>query len=519
MEQGRLYFLAFWRWPFAEVLLMFAAVLHLGLAFRSLRRRRSLKMPYWEAMQMVLGFLIPPLLALHIIATLGGNNIYSIQDTYFYVLSALWVSNFFSLGLMQVATILIAWIHGCIGLHYWLRLKPGYARWQNATLIAAILLPLLALIGFMKAGQEVETISFNPALLSQIAKAQNFPTAAIAENFYLWAQNFVYFYLLALLLVFAHRILRNVRLKKHLIALTYTSGDRISVPQDTTLLEASRMGNIPHASVCGGRGRCSTCRVRILEHPENLSPIGESEAHLLLRLKAPMDTRLACQARLIGPATIQLLLPPNVGASAAIDRASGQSGSEQELAVLFADLRNFTQFAEHRLPYDVVFLLNRYFRAMGEVIEAGGGHIDKFIGDGIMALFGIEKDGNNPARQAAFTAEAMLARMTQLNHELAHDLKEPLQIGIGVHFGSVILGEMGYGKTNSVTAIGDSVNVAARLENATKELGTPIVFSEALIQTAGLVSKSWPRHEIQLRGRQSVISAYAVASLGEENSA
>jgi adenylate cyclase len=180
-------------------------------------------------------------------------------------------------------------------------------------------------------------------------------------------------------------------------------------------------------------------------------------------------------------------------------------GSEQELAILFADLRGFTKFSEHKLPYDVVFVMNQYFKAMGEAVEASGGHLDKFIGDGVMALFGIDATPERGCRQALDAAVAMSQALDELNQVLAQDLAEPLRIGLGIHTGPVIVGVMGYGKARTLTAIGDAVNTASRLESMNKEFHSELIFSEEVSARAGVDVSPFDQHEIEVRGRTTLL--------------
>ncbi len=161
-------------------------------------------------------------------------------------------------------------------------------------------------------------------------------------------------------------------------------------------------------------------------------------------------------------------------------------GSEREIAILFADIRGFTALAEGRLPYDVVFVLNRYFSAMGRAIESAGGRVDKFIGDGVMALFGIESGAQAGCREALAAARLMSERLAELNSSLRAELDRPLRIGIGIHCGPVIVGEMGYGNAAAITAIGDAVNTASRLEALTKDYDCELVVSDETVARAGL---------------------------------
>jgi adenylate cyclase len=225
----------------------------------------------------------------------------------------------------------------------------------------------------------------------------------------------------------------------------------------------------------------------------------------LARVGAGPGKRLACQVRPSRPIAVIPLLPPAATPANAQSQPGYLHGAEEEIAILFCDLRSFTQFAERRLPYDTVFLLNRFFRAMGESVEEAGGRVDKFIGDGVMALFGVEGEAGLGCRQAIDAARRMGLRLDELNTDHAHDLARPLRIGIGIHVGPVIVGEMGHAKAVSVTAIGDAVNTASRLEALTKELDVQMVVSEATIEAAGLDLSGFEGREVEIRGRAQIM--------------
>jgi adenylate cyclase len=278
------------------------------------------------------------------------------------------------------------------------------------------------------------------------------------------------------------------------------------------VLEASRSAGIPHASLCGGRGRCSTCRSRIGAGLELLPKPSADEARVLRRIDAPSNVRLACQLRPTADLEVFPLLPPTDGPPPNLFRPGRALGTEQEIAILFADLRSFTRFAENRLPYDVVFVLNQYFAAMGGAIERSGGHLDKFIGDGVMALFGLTNGPADGCRQALDGALAMARALDRLNGTLRSELKEPLRIGIGIHTGNVIVGEMGHGRVRSLTAVGDAVNTASRLETLNKEYGSQVVVSEEVATRAGVDLSGFPSFEIEVRGRTQPMAIRVVAS-------
>jgi adenylate cyclase len=266
--------------------------------------------------------------------------------------------------------------------------------------------------------------------------------------------------------------------------------------------------------VCGGRGRCSTCRIRVTQGVEQLPPPAAGEARVLARIGATPGIRLACQVRPTHDLAVVPLLPASAGPAEGQVRINPGQGTEREVAVLFADLRAFTRMAEGRLPYDVVFVLNQYFKTMGVAIEQQGGRIDKFIGDGIMALFGLEHGPEEACLQALRAARAMAGALAELNRRLAHDLREPLQIGIGLHVGPVILGHMGYGRATTLTAIGDTVNVASRLEALTKEFEIELAVSSRLAEAATVDLGGFEERRIEIRGRRRPLRVRLVRDAG-----
>ncbi|WP_374373597.1 adenylate/guanylate cyclase domain-containing protein [Dongia sp.] len=513
LEQGRYVFLAFWRFAPIEWALFASVFLHITVALIALYRRHSLRMPFWEAAQLVLGLSTPPLLMLHVLGTAYASERFDFTDSYAFVLLSLWIYLPVQ-GALQAVAILVTWIHGCIGMAYWLRLKSWYPTARPYLFAFAVMLPLLALIGFVDGGREAAEKLENPDWQQQIAAAQNWPGGdAIGEIYFLQRLGlWICAGLLAFVLI--ARFIRQQLNRRRAILVTYDNGKSVRIQAGTSLLEASRMAHIPHASVCGGRGRCSTCRVRINAGADQLPPPSEDEKRVLARVGAAPDTRLACQLRPTSPVTITPLLPAQAGPRQALARPDFHAGRELEIAVLFADLRGFTQLSERRLPYDVVFLLNRYFKAMGEAVTEAGGYLDKFIGDGVMALFGIKEGvgaiaSETACRQALDAARRMSVNLAELNRHLAHDLKSPLRIGIGIHFGPVIVGDMGFGANQHLTAIGDTVNTASRLETATKELDCQLVISEHVTQAAGL-DPIGERHPLQIRGREAVLEVLAI---------
>jgi adenylate cyclase len=284
------------------------------------------------------------------------------------------------------------------------------------------------------------------------------------------------------------------------------------VPKGPTLLEISRMHRIPHASVCGGRARCSTCRVRIEEGSNTLPPPRFPEAFTLSSIAAPQNVRLACQIRPQGPLTVtRLLRPASTGPQAADLQESDSAGVEKALAVLFLDLRDFTQWSHNRLPYDVVFILNEFFAAAGSAINTHGGWIDKFLGDGLLAIFGQRHGVEAGCRQALRAARAIDLALDHVNAKLEAEVGRALRVGMGIHSGPLLIGRIGYGEAVDLTVVGSAVNVASRLEALAKEQGHQIVLSREVADKAGWADAGDKTMTVNVRGVAEPIEVIGVA--------
>jgi adenylate cyclase len=512
MDHGLRWFVAIWRSPPFTMALYGAAAVHFALALHAVFRRQRFRTMAWpEVLQLVAGLAIIPMVLDHALATRLGHTLYDVRANYAFVVALMaWQDP--AHGVWQAATMIVAWLHGCLGLWFWLRLKPWWPRAAPHLLALAVATPLAGLAGFLAAGQSVRLLVRDPQWLALVFAAANLPDAATLVRFAAIQTWFHYAFWAVLAATLIARLAHRMWQARHgMVRLAYSDGREVAVARGVSVLEASQANGIPHASVCGGRGRCSTCRVRVGVGAEYLPPPAEREAAVLARIGAPEDVRLACRIRPTHDLAITPLLPPNAEARAGWAQPTYLHGRDIEIAVLFCDIRGFTALAEQRLPYDTVFLLNRYFQAMGQAIERAGGRVDKFIGDGVMALFGIGASRRVGARAALAAARAMADALAALNQALAADLKGAIRIGIGIHFGPAIVGEMGYGSVKTLTAIGDTVNTASRLEALTKEYGAQLVVSDALEQAAGVALDAFPQHAVQVRGRAEATMIRAIA--------
>jgi adenylate cyclase len=245
-----------------------------------------------------------------------------------------------------------------------------------------------------------------------------------------------------------------------------------------------------------------------------LPPPAGLEAAALARIGASPGVRLACQIR---PSTDIAVMPLLAADSRAADGLvrGGMEGRELQVTVVFVDLRGSTTLGEMRMPYDVLFILNQFFNEMTKALVATGGHYSNFTGDGLMALYGLDTPEPVGAAQALRGAQEMLTRLDRLNAQLKVDVKEPLRIGISVHFGEAIVGAMGPPGSQIVTAIGDTVNTTARLESLTKDYDCSLIVSQRAAQTAGLNLVGHSLHETLVKGRAEAIEFYALKNVPE----
>ena len=292
----------------------------------------------------------------------------------------------------------------------------------------------------------------------------------------------------------------------------------IDVNADETLLEAGLRSGVAFAHACGGRAKCSTCRISVVDGLEACAQRTEIETLMADRLGFSDEVRLACQLRPQGNISVRRLVldETDLMMCSQLDRAvATRTGEAKHVTVFFSDIVDFTSISERLSPYDVMYLLNRYFVQMGDIIERNGGFIDKFVGDGLMAIFGVDDQRNAPLR-AIKTSLQMLDAVDRMKPFFASLYEADFDVRIGLHYGEAVIGSLGSIGHERLTAIGDVVNVASRIEAANKEAGTRLLISEALhkqveesVQVADFV-------RIRLKGTSERITLYEVEALKAE---
>ncbi len=497
------YFIGFWHHPLPSILLYGSFVTHFLLALLSLYRRTTLRMPWWEALQLLFGLSILPLIFGHVIGTRLSAELMGLPLKYETTVGIIWAID--NGVLRQTALMLMVWLHLMIGLHYWQRLRPGYPRWFPLWQLLASLLPILSLLGFFRLGYQLGPIDL--ALRGADLSSQHPQAMATIKGL---EDQLLNGYLAMLAVVLLARYLRHqYRLKIGAVMIDHPLWGSVAARSGQTLLEALRQANIAHSSVCGGRARCTTCRVRVVKGLDQLAPPSADERQALAGIKADANVRLACQLQLIQDISIVPLIPPEMGA-AYVRKPGGVEGQEQQVTVLFIDLRGSTKLAEQRLPYDVVFILNQFFAEMAEVLHQTDGHYAQFNGDGLMALFGLNSDYEAGCRQAVIAARRMLERLDHLNQRLGSELQQPLQVGIGIHSGEAIVGTMGPPEAPILSAIGDTINTAARIEAETKKHGVSLILSQETNVCSGVSWRHSESKQISVRGRSQLLDIVVV---------
>ncbi|TQF33699.1 adenylate cyclase [Bradyrhizobium sp. UNPA324] len=516
MEAGVYYHIAFWRFLPVAILFYTAALTHMGLGVYALYQRRQFRWRTIEPLQLVLGLSVPALVMGHVIGVRLGQTLYEHEKLYPQELYLFFVASPGRLWQMTIL-LLIAWVHGCIGIFFWLRLKPFFPRAAPYLLAAAVLIPTLALLGIYQGGRSVAFEADDGEWRTHNLTPRQVGTTAEAATLDRITGGFTITYFGLLGLALAARGVRAWRERRGgMIALSYGNGKTVRVPKGLSVLEASLRHNMPHASVCGGRARCSTCRIRIIGDHATLPEPSQREAFVLTRVGTnDPSIRLACQLRPTSDLSFFQLFTPQTSAASAHASAPASIGQERYLVSLFVDMRGSTQLAEKRLPFDTVFIVNRFLGAVSQAVIENGGQPNQFVGDGMLALFGLTADPQTACRQALKAASSIATHIDELNQLLSHDLRQPIRFGIGIHGGEVIIGDIGYRDHIVFTALGDAVNVSARLQDMTKTLACEAIVSDEIRRSAGLADDALPQQEVAIRGRDEPMAVRVVTDARE----
>lgn len=296
------------------------------------------------------------------------------------------------------------------------------------------------------------------------------------------------------------------------MAVEYTS-------ETQSLLDASLAAGLPHYHACAGQARCSTCRVLVIDGLESFGSRSPKEAELAAQRRWPETVRLACQSRPTGPASVRRHVHDAIDADLAWGEADNRPAAEEkQIGLLFCDISDFTSIAESQLAYDLGHSLNRFFKQLGDPILANHGVINKYLGDGMLAVFGLESPTHDEyARQAVRASLRMLAAVQNLNGYLRDHFGFSFEPRIGLHYGSVLVGKLGHPDKIDFTVIGDAVNAASRFEASNKNHGTRLLASEDLVGPILPSLEIGRSFEAQLRGRSGSVRLFEILGFLESD--
>jgi adenylate cyclase len=349
LENTRPYFFEFWRFLPIEILLIAAFLCHASLAMLSLYNRNTLRLSSTDLIQLISSLLILPLLIPHVVAIKVALVQFSIEANYRDMLAVMWINMPYE-GLRQVLLVMTVWIHGCLGLFTWLRLKSWWKPIAVYCYPLAVIIPTLALLGFVEAGRDAvklnqekpaqipysnaqspnqtkplvdlyassdaatsyTTLPYKTHKINEIDSVKGISAANIIEkvNHIASISLYSYFALLGIVLM-----ARQIRLKRGqaLLEIHYSDDVIVNSKVGSTLLEIAIANDIPHANLCHGKGRCGTCRVKVIRSNCQLSSPTPLEQAMLKKLECPENTRLACQTfATAGTLYLENLVAPDI---------------------------------------------------------------------------------------------------------------------------------------------------------------------------------------------------------------
>jgi adenylate cyclase len=301
--------------------------------------------------------------------------------------------------------------------------------------------------------------------------------------------------------------------KNHLVE--FVGEEVVAISGKESILDASLSAGIPHFHVCGGNARCSTCRVLVLEGVDHLTPPNQKETFLNNQMHFPPNVRLACQTRVIGGnVKLKRIIQDETDIGLYVGSDAGDStqqlGDERVMALLFFDIRNFTQIVENHLAFDVIHIIRKLFSSFQSRIENNNGKIVETTGDGLYAVFDHEKRKEGNARSAVRAAQAMLGDLETMNETyFIPYFEEKIEAGIGVHIGKVVSGIVKVGSENHWVVMGYAVNIASRLQTATKELNNDFIVSSEIYQLLNNSPGLQPQ-SVVLKGVTNPLAVYSI---------
>ncbi|CTQ61075.1 2Fe-2S iron-sulfur cluster-binding protein [Roseibium album] len=310
METAGRFLMGPWTNPVGGPILMLSFLLHGALGIWALFWRNRLFFNWGDSIQALLGIAIVPLLLPHIMGTVVGPAMTGATPSFKWVLAVYWMF-VPHLGIQQVIALIVIWIHGCYGLFLWMQVQNWWGRISTVSYPFVVIVPVAALLGFVEAGKILLANSGNAEFMAPVRETATL-YGQVGDQLWRIQDQILWAYAAIVAVVFAARAVRVWR-KRPMVTLNYVDGPTIVRPAGLSLLETAQSRDTPHAALCGARGRCGSCAVRIVEGAGNLSPVGPIEAETLARRSAAPGDRLACQAMPVGGSVlVEPLFSPDI---------------------------------------------------------------------------------------------------------------------------------------------------------------------------------------------------------------
>ncbi|NVO14139.1 MAG: 2Fe-2S iron-sulfur cluster binding domain-containing protein [Rhodoplanes sp.] len=474
-EAALVFSVEFWGGPVGTVVLYAAAAVHVTLAIEAIYVRRTFRLPPIELLRIGLGLWLPVLLIGHAVTARLEFELVGSPTTYHRVVTGLWASNS---EWRQIGLLAPGWLHGCLGLRLAFGHRPVWRRLQLPLFAVALLLPVLSALGFLAMGRDLARAGPPAPVAASTQEAR----ATLNR----WREDLLGGYLGLIGFAVAARSVRNMieRRGRKLVTIAYPNRT-VTVPRGWSVLDASRAFHVAHASSCGGRARCSTCRVRVVSG--DCPPPAAIERATLARIAAPPEVRLACQLRPDRDVSVVPLVrtdrPVYRSTPVAID-------NDRTVVLLFCDFANRTTLARDHLAHDVLFAFTRHAETACDAVVAAGGTVSYVEHDSICAVFGLDTGVERASRAALATTAGIEQSLADLNSRLGAEWGCQANIVVSLHAGRAALGRVGH--TGTIVAAGEALDAAEAIRRAVIAAGKAFAVSGPVIAAAGLPPPTEP---------------------------
>jgi adenylate cyclase len=504
----------FWRNPAVTVVLYGAAGVHVALAIVSVYERRTFRLPAIELLRIALGFWLPIMLIGHAITTRLEYELIGAPSTYARVVSDLSARD----GEWQHMGLLApGWLHGCLGLNFAFGRRPLWRRYRFVLFAVALLLPVLSALGFVEMGRELarqrhldnEVAAVSTLEASDGTNISREAGAIVAP----WRAGLVWGYLGIIGLAFTGRGVRVLLERRQGKIVTITYPDRIvRVPRGWSVLEASRAFHIAHASSCGGRARCSTCRVRIVAGVDSCPSPEADERATLQRIRADPDLRLACQLRPRDDISIIPLTRPDQPVNR---QKVAPLEADRDVVILLCQFSNRSVLECDHLAHDVLFVFTRYAESACSAVNDAGGTVSYVGHDNICAVFGLHDGIARASRQALTAAHEIGQALDNLNGGLDQKWGCKAKILVSIHAGFAALSYIGQG-VETVIASGPAMEIAEELGNQALHADKAFAISNAVFEAANLKVTDGNALAFSLTKNAVMIGGYALDAIPDD---